>query len=108
MGLFDLNSVKKSVDSAIIEKIRRRRLQIMVTSYMYSELDETYISDEEWDRRAKELAELQKEYPQESKVTVYYEKFKDWEGDTAAGLTYDDWVISTAHHLLEYRDRKKG
>lgn len=102
----DLITKGHNYNQKIIELIRRRRLQILVSSYVYMELDDTYISDEEWDYRAKDLYELQHKYPEESKVVVYYDLFKDWTGDSASGLVYDDWIASTATKLLDDKQRR--
>lgn len=95
-------------NSKVMELIRRRRLQTLVTSYIYMEMDESYIPDEEWNRRSHELADLQNKYPLESAAVVYADKFLNWTGDTASGLTYDDWVVSAATHLMDYRDKENS
>ena len=51
MPLFNINN-------DIVSLIRRRMLQIAVTSYIYYELNENIISDETWSKWAMELVEL--------------------------------------------------
>ena len=99
----EMIQIKKKYVPTVSEDIKRYRLQILVSSYIYMELDETYISDYEWDIRAKKLVELQKKYPEESKKVCYYEIFKDWSGDTSAGFKYDDWVKNKAKELIKYK-----
>ncbi|MGG2028041.1 hypothetical protein AB1282_20280 [Gottfriedia sp. S16(2024)] len=51
----------------IREKIQQRRLQILVHSYIYYQLNGSIIEDSTWDRWAKELVELTESYPDEAK-----------------------------------------
>lgn len=99
MKLFDLDKYKPSIK----ETIKRYRLQMLTSSYIYEVLnEESYLSDTEWDERAKKLAQLQQEYPKESSEVEYAEMFKDWTGDTAAGLSYDEATIRRANMILGY------
>lgn len=78
----------------IEERIKALRLQIMIHSIIYYEMDNNIISDAEWSKRAMELVELQREHPSVS--TVFDEAFKDFDG-------------STGFHLLRYADdRARG
>ena len=87
---------------SIKEKIQRRRLQLLVHSYIYYELDKNIISDSTWDKWAKELVKLQQQYPEESKQVKYYELFKDFDGNTGYHLAKnaDNDTISKAYYLL--------
>lgn len=80
------------------EKIRRRRLQMMVHSYLYYELDSSVISDAKWQEWADELTELQE---QEKVIGFYDEEFADWNGSTGMHLPKDDWVDRRAKWLLK-------
>jgi len=83
------------------ERIKQRRLQILVHSYIYYELDQNIISDATWSRWAKELCQLQKDNPDISKSVEWYDAFKDFDGSTGAFLPLNDaWVQSTAEYLL--------
>lgn len=93
-------------DSEIREKIKRRRLQILVHSYLYEKLDSGIISDYTWDMWAKELAVLQDEYPDISEEVEYSDIFKGWTGDTASGLSYDDRTIGRAYMLLRINQER--
>ena len=88
-------------------KIQQRRLQMLVHSYIYYELNENIISDATWSRWAKELEKLQKKYPKTSKKVPYHEQFKNWDGSSGAFLDFDDKIIGTANYLLDMRDQKK-
>lgn len=71
-----------SIDNDITSLIRRRMLQIAVTSYIYYELNENIISDETWSKWAMELVELIKKYPKEFKTIKHHEWFEDFDGST--------------------------
>lgn len=79
----------------VASRIQRLRLQMLVHSRIYYYLNDSKISDREWDIKAKELKELQEKYPEESRIVpIYYEAFKDWDGTTGAFLPLNDpWVV---------------
>ena len=85
------------------EKIQQRRLQILVHSYIYYELNESIIEDSKWNEWANELVRLQNENPEIAETVRYSEIFKDFDGSTGFNLTYDDWVKSKAKQLLSLR-----
>lgn len=97
MNLFE---VKKPLQT-IEEKIKQRRLQMLVHSYIYYELDKNIIDDSTWDKWAMELVDLQTKYPKESKNVEYYEQFKNWDGSTGADLKFDNKIKQRAERLLE-------
>lgn len=67
--------------------IRQRRVQLGTHSVIYYVHMSSIVTDSTFDRWAKELVELQKKYPKESKEVEYYEEFKDWDGTTGYHLT---------------------
>lgn len=94
---------KKKYVQTIEEKIKQRRLQMLVHSYIYYELDDNIIPDSKWSKWAMELVDLQKKYPKESKNVQYYDAFKDFDGSSGFDLPYNDTkIISIAHKLLSY------
>lgn len=82
------------------EKIRQRRTQMLVHSYLYYELDENIVDDHKWQQWADELVELQK---QKSEIGFYDEAFHDWTGASGAFLPFDDWVKQRAKSLLQLK-----
>ncbi len=92
------------VDPKIIEKIRRRRAQLLIHSYLYYVLDDILVPDETWQTWANELVELQKIH---KKIHFYDDAFEDWNGDTGAFLPKDDWVTNMAERLLKLNEDKK-
>lgn len=84
--------------------IQRRRLQILVHSRLYYELNVNLIRDSEFDSFARELVILQRDYPEISEKVCYAEAFKDWDGSTGAFLPLnDEWVVRKASELLTGR-----
>lgn len=95
--------MKQSVE----EKIKQRRLQILVHSCIYYKYNENIISDAKWNEWAKELVELQKQYPKESKLTIYAKDFQDFDGSTGFNLPiHDDNIQRVANILLNNRKSK--
>lgn len=93
----------------ISEKIQQRRLQILVHSYIYYELDQNIISDAQWSKWANDLVELQKKYPKEAESVMYADKFKDFDGSTGMDLAYfDDFIVNRANYLLSMKNTLKS
>jgi len=88
----------------VYHKIRQRRLQMLVHSFLYYRLNTNIISDYDFDMWAKELYELQRDYPQESEYCDLYEEFKDWTGASGYHLPQYDWVYEKALRLLRYQE----
>lgn len=82
------------------EKIKQRRTQMLVHSYLYYELDDIIIDDHKWQEWADELVELHK---QKADIGFYDEAFSDWTGASGAFLPFDDWVKEKAKKLLQYK-----
>jgi len=85
----------------IAELIQRRRLQILVHSYLYYELDTNLITDSQWYDLSKELMDLQRAYPQLEKKVPFREGFEDWDGSTGAFLPLNQlWLRKKAYLLM--------
>lgn len=88
-------------DLEIAELIQQRRYQILIHSCIYYHLNDSCITDKQWDKWAKELQNLQSSYPDISKQITLYEYFKDWDASTGAFLPITlDWVVVTAKRVL--------
>ena len=75
---------------------------MLVHSCLYYEFDNNIIPDTKWDEWAKELVQLQKEYPEISENVRWYEYFKDWDASTGAFLPLkDEWVIKKAKQISQ-------
>jgi len=100
---------------SVVETISQRRYQILLHSCIYCKLNSSVISDHEYDAFAKELAELQIKYPQDSKNARYYEEFKNWNTDYPKNFNpsgYDlDYntpkIIAKAEWSLDYNEKKR-
>lgn len=92
----------------VADKIKQRRLQMIVHSYLYYELDTNIVSDSTWSRWGKELQQLQNDYPEEAKKVKFAELFKDWDASTGFHLAKqaDDRAIAKAKYLLANRRKR--
>lgn len=86
------------------EKIKQRRLQMLVHSCIYYELDDSIIDDHLWQKWANELRELQDLFGWE--IGFYDAEFFGWNGSTGCYLPLrDPTVLSKARSLLRARGR---
>ncbi len=91
------------VEQTIKEKIKQRRAQMLVHSYIYYQLDDNIVSDHTWQQWADELTELQNANPSECNIDYYDKEFKDWNGASGAFLPLDDpKVIAKAERLISF------
>ena len=89
---------------SVAELIKRRRLQVVVHSCLYYELNNNLISDDKYDTWAIELEKLMKDNP-----GVYSDRFdsafKSWDSSSGFDLPIrDPWVYSTAMRLSSMGD----
>ena len=90
----------------IADLIQRRRLQLVIHSCIYYEMNTNLVTDKQWDSWAKELVQLQHDYPEISSKVCWYKEFKDWDGSSGAFLPIKDkWVVYQANKLLHNLDR---
>ena len=90
-----------SEELPIAQLIQQRRLQMLVHSYLYYELDQSIIPDSTWSQWAVELSELQTKHPQIAAKVCYSKAFANWDGSTGAFLPLQDpWVIKKTNYLL--------
>lgn len=80
------------------EKIRQRRSQMLIHSYIYYDFDDNIVDDHTWQKWANELVELQK---QEKNIGFYDKEFKGWNGSSGFDLPKDDWIREMAWKLLQ-------
>ena len=95
-------------DLQIAEKIQQRRYQMLVHSCLYYHLNQNIISDKQWDEWARELRDLQNQYPEISKQVTLYEYFKDWDASTGAFLPItESRVIVKARQVAGINEKKE-
>ena len=85
--------------------IKQRRLQMLLHSCLYYELNTELISDAQFDTWAVELATLIKENP-----GVYSDRFdqyfEEWDGSTGMHFNHrDPWVLNRAEYLRDLSER---
>lgn len=89
------------------QKIRQRRRQILVHSYIYYELNDSLIGDNQWTQWALELVELQRKFPFIAESVEFHDAFLDFDGSTGYSLPYrDSRIAGTAEWLLRYNKEK--
>lgn len=88
--------------SEIRQLLQRRRLQILVHSYVYYESNKNLVSDQVYDSWCKELVQLQEDYPKISKSVDYYKEFKDFDGSSGYDLPYNYPEIVEKAQLFLY------
>lgn len=74
----------------ICKKILLLRYLILIHSCAYYELDNSMISDFQFDKLAKDLVDLQRRYPNESKHIPFYKDFATFDGITGFYLPIRD------------------
>ena len=93
----------------IAELIQRRRLQLLVHSCLYYDMNTNIITDRQFDEWGYELVELQKKYPDIAKRICFTEAFKDWDASTGAFLPLKNkWVIRKAKQLTQIQNIKEN
>ena len=99
----DEDDPKVNAVQTLSENIRQRRIQMLVHSYLYYELDDNVVDDHKWQQWADELVELQK---QKIDIGFYDDAFRDWTGASGAFLPFDKWVKERAKKLLQYKQNE--
>lgn len=94
----DADDPKVNPVQTLSEKIRQRRIQMLVHSYIYYVLDTNIITDDKWQQWADELTELQK---RKMDIGFYDDVFRDWSGATGMHLPFDDWVVKRARKYVK-------
>lgn len=106
MALFSTATPKPiNYTNPVAAKIQQRRLQLLVHAYLYYELDSPVISDEKWNKWAKELYDLQKSNPvlATSKKIPYSTEFAGFDPSTGFDLEYNKpEVQKRAERLLKW------
>lgn len=93
--------------------IQRRRLQILIHSWLYYKMDTSLVSDQTFDSWANELVVLQTMYPKISERVIYAKEFKDFDGSTGFDLPYSNPEIERkglqllAHHDILISSQKR-
>lgn len=85
----------------IAELIQQRRFQILIHSCIYYQFNGNFISDKKFDSWARELAQLQIDYPDIAKQVMYADEFEGFDGTTGFDLPLEnEWVMKKASILM--------
>ncbi len=87
--------------------IQRRRMQILVHSYIYYNLNKNLVSDKQWDEWAKELVELQREHTQVAKLVLYHKELKDFDANTGFHFKYSNQIKKIAWRLIKNNEEEQ-
>ena len=91
----------------IAELIQRRRLQMLIHSKLYYDMNTNLITDRQFDEWGRELVQLQRDNPNIAKRICFAEAFKDWDASTGAFLPLqDEWVCRKANQILAIAEKK--
>lgn len=108
--LDDLSRLLKP-DLIIAQKIRQRRLQLLVHSCLYYKMSENLIDDHKFDQFARELVALQAQYPHLAKLVRYHKEFEEFGKDGCISgymLPYSNGeIVTKAQILLDYTRSEK-
>lgn len=90
-----------------LEQINHRERQILVTSYLYYQLDKNIITDDKFDEYAFDLVELIKKYPEEFKQSGFHDAFTEFDGSSGFDLPYLDPRIEKIGRWFASRMKEK-
>lgn len=103
---FEINLEPSSEEYRVAKLIQQRRLQLLITSSIYYDFDESMVPDAHFDKWGRELVELQKTYPYIASQVCYHKDFMDWDGSTGAFLPLRErWVMDKARKLLQIKKK---
>jgi hypothetical protein len=88
------------MDNGVRELIIRRRRQLAVHSFIYYQLNDSLVSDQQWQTWADELVELQAYFGTDA--GFYDTVFKDWDASTGYHLPTTSDIERVARRLLNY------
>lgn len=91
---YEVNEGDRDAVVRIASRIHHLRRSIAVACYQYYQLDDTTISDHEYESRVLELYYLQLRYPKISSTVLFM-----------PGAFSDNSFVSTGFHILEFIER---
>lgn len=89
---------------SIVERIKQRRYQMLVHSYLYYQRDESIVDDSTFDRWARELVQLQQEHPHIAEQVEFHNHFIAFDGTTGFDLPFTmPKIQNIGDRLLRYK-----
>jgi len=90
------------------ERIRRLRQNVMIHSYLYYVLNDTIVTDHQWQAWATELVDLQARWP--GSHGLLDDEFAGWDGISGFDFKYPKWMVDHAHYLqrLQHNPGMRG
>lgn len=93
----------KTGRSELASLILQRRYQVLVHSFLYYTIGVSIVTDELFDKWAKELYDLQQENTELANTIKFHETFKDFDGNTGYNLSYEqEEIIGIAYKRIAY------
>lgn len=89
-------------EKVIAEKLLHRRKQVLVHSYIYYELGQSIVEDALWDKWAREVVQLQTDYPDIALRVDHHNQFIGFDATTGFHFMYDEDTKHIADRLLWY------
>jgi len=86
----------------ILEKINQRQRQVILHSVLYYKYDMNMVSDIKWSMWAKELVQLQRDFPELTEQSVFYVTMKGFDGSSGFHLAENEWGIQKALYRMKY------
>ena len=93
----------------IAERIKQLRVNIIVHSCIYYNLNDNIISDNQFDKWSMELVRLQNAYPDIAANVRYADEFKNWTGVSGFDLPINDpyWINYAQYVLANHYKQQK-
>ncbi|GIQ63675.1 hypothetical protein PACILC2_22430 [Paenibacillus cisolokensis] len=92
------------MNQTITERITYLRRKLYVHSVIYYRYCTSIISDATYDKWAYELADLQRQYPDEAGKAEFAAEFANWDGTTGFDLPWNPWAERTAARLIKIHE----
>ena len=104
---FEYDVTKNNAELTQRYLINYWRWYIVIHSCIYYELNDSVITDAEWDEAAKKLVKITKRTPQIAEECVFAKEFKDFDGSTGYHLPLkNERVLAKARLLIEQRNKE--
>ena len=94
--------------SGFLERIKHLRRLMLVHCHLYYRMDESIVSDHQWQQWAWELRDLQEASPDACCIGFYDKEFEGWDGSTGYHLPTDADIDRVARRTLKAHNDLHG